>query len=290
MTGDPAVAELAVVIVNYNAGDYLERCLSSLEAHRGDIATDILVIDNASHDGSHTRAVAAHPQVRLIENPTNVFLSPAWNQGIHETTAPWILLLNPDVEWWKGTLAGYVEVAKGHPNAGIVGPLVRNSDGSIYESGRPFPDVIDAAGHAFLGTVKPDNRFTNRYHLDGWDRRSEREVDWVSGCCMLVARSTFDRVGPLDEGFPLFGEELDLATRMRDAGLVSLYTPRVEIVHEIGVSRGHSRSMLLMHSNSIYRYYRQHRAKGWRRLTLPIAWMALRARAELEALRGRVSS
>ena len=115
------------------------------------------MIDNASHDGSHTRAVAAHPWARLIENPTNVFLSPAWNQGIRETKAPWVLLLNPDIEWWAGTLADYVAVAKAHPDAGIVGPLVRNSDGTIYESGRPFPDVVDAAGHAFLGTVKPDN-------------------------------------------------------------------------------------------------------------------------------------
>ena len=289
MTTDPGAAELAVVIVNFNTGDYLERCLASLEAHRGDIEIDVLVIDNASHDGSHTRAVATHPWARLIENPTNVFLSPAWNQGIRETKAPWVLLLNPDIEWWAGTLADYVAVAKAHPDAGIVGPLVRNSDGTIYESGRPFPDVVDAAGHAFLGTVKPDNRFTKRYHLDGWDRRSEREVDWVSGCCMLVPRAAFDRVGMLDEGFPLFGEELDLATRMRDAGSVSLYTPAVEIVHEIGVSRSRARSMLLMHSNSIYRYYRLHRAGGWRRSTLPLAWATLRVRAELEALRGKVS-
>ena len=98
------------------------------------------MIDNASHDGSHTRAVAAHPWARLIENPTNVFLSPAWNQGIRETKAPWVLLLNPDIEWWAGTLADYVAVAKAHPDAGIVGPLVRNSDGTIYESGRPFPE------------------------------------------------------------------------------------------------------------------------------------------------------
>jgi N-acetylglucosaminyl-diphospho-decaprenol L-rhamnosyltransferase len=280
MTIDPGAAEMAVVIVNFNTGDYLERCLASLEAHRGDIEIDVLVIDNASHDGSHTQAVTAHPWARLIENPTNVFLSPAWNQGIRETKAPWVLLLNPDIEWWAGTLADYVAVAKAHPGAGIVGP---------YESGRPFPDVADAAGHAFLGTVKPDNRFTKRYHLDGWDRRSEREVDWVSGCCMLVPRAAFDRVGMLDEGFPLFGEELDLATRMRDAGLISLYTPAIEIVHEIGVSRSRSRSMLLMHSNSIYRYYRLHRAQGWRRATLPLAWATLRARAELEALRGKVS-
>jgi N-acetylglucosaminyl-diphospho-decaprenol L-rhamnosyltransferase len=277
-------AELAVVIVNYDTGDYLERCLRSLEPHRGAIELDVLVIDNASHDGSHTRAVAAHPRVRLIENPTNRFLSPAWNQGIRETSAPWVLLLNPDTEWWAGTLADYVSVAREAPRAGLLGPLIRNPDGSIYPSGRPFPSVRDAVGHAFLGTIAPRNRFTRRYHLDGWDRASEREVDWVSGACMLMPRKALEDVGPFDERFPLYGEELDMATRLRDAGWTVLFTPEVEIVHEIGVSTGRSRRTLRMHSTSVYRYYRKHRARGWRRLTLPLARLALAARAELEWL------
>lgn len=285
--GPRTVADLAVVIVNYNTGDYLERCLASLESHRGDVTLDVLVIDNASHDGSHTKAIAAHPWVRLIENPTNVYLSPAWNQGIRATSAPFVLLLNPDTEWWQGTLADYVGIARSHSNAGIVGPLVRNSDGTIYPSGRPLPNVKDAVGHAFLGTVKPNNRFTRRYHLDGWDRTTEREVDWVSGCCMLFPRAAFEQVGLLDEDFLLFGEELDIATRLRSAGWSVVFAPDVEILHEIGVSIGHSRRALLMHSNSIYRYYRKHRAAGWRRATLPLAKLVLRARAEVEWLRGR---
>lgn len=287
---DPGAAELAVVIVNYDTGDYLERCLRSLAEHRGDIETDVLIVDNDSRDGSHTRAVAAHPWARLIENHTNIFLSPAWNQGIRETKAPWILLLNPDTEWWAGTLADLVAIARAHPRPGIVGPLVRNSDGTIYPSGRPFPSVTDALGHAFLGTVAPGNRFTRRYHLDGWDRTTAREVDWVSGCCMLVPREALDQVGGLDERFPLYGEELDLATRLRAVGRSVVYTPAVEIVHEVGVSTGRGHRVLVTHSNSIYRYYRLHRAAGWRRATLPLAWVALRLRAELEWLRGRVAA
>lgn len=290
VTVAPGSADLAVVIVNFNTGSFLERCLASLERHRGDVALDVLVIDNASHDGSHTAAISAHPWARLVENPVNAYLSPAWNQGIEATAAPYVLLLNPDVEWWSGTLADYVSVAEAHPRAGIVGPLVRNSDGTIYESGRRFPSLIDAVGHAFFGSVRPGNPFTRRYQLDGWDRTTEREVDWVSGCCMLFPRRVFDAVGPLDEGFPLYAEELDIATRVRQAGLTVLYTPEVEIVHEIGVSTGRSREMLLMHSESIYRYYRKHRAGGWRRATLPAARAALRARAELEALRGRITT
>ena len=283
----PPAAELAIVIVNYNTGDYLERCLASLEAHRGSIELDVLVIDNASRDGSHRRAAAAHPWVRLLENPRNVFLSPAWNQGIRATSSPYVLLLNPDIEWWRGTLADYVAVARRTPRAGIVGPVVRNPDGTVYPSGRPFPSVVDAVGHGFLGTVWPRNRFTRRYHQHGWDRTTERVVDWVSGACMLVPRAAFDEVGLMDEDFLLYGEELDFATRLQDAGWSVVFTPEIEILHAIGVSTGRSRRTLIMHSDSIYRYYRKHRAVGWRRATLPFAWLVLRLRAEAEWARGR---
>ena len=161
MTANGA-AELAVVIVNFNTGEYLERCLASLGTHRGDIDVDVLVIDNASVDGSHTRAIAAHPWARLIENRENVYLSPAWNQGIRETDAPFVLLLNPDTEWWAGTLADYVAVARAHPRAGIVGPMIRNLDGTVYPSGRPLPSVVDAVGHGFLGPFRPDLGRTHR--------------------------------------------------------------------------------------------------------------------------------
>jgi len=283
----PPPADLAVVIVNYNAGEYLRRCLASLEANRGDINVDVLVIDNASKDGSFQAAMTSHPAVRLLANPDNRGLSAAWNQGIDETTAPYVLFLNPDAEMWRGTLAEYVKVAREHPDAGIVGPLIRNPDGTVYPSGRLLPSVRDAVAHAFLGTLAPGNRFTRRYHMDGWDRTTEREVDWVSGAAMLVPRALFESVGVFDESFFLYAEELDMATRLRGAGWTVLFTPRVEIIHEIGVSTGHSRRMLVMHSTSAYRYYRKHRAVGWRRLTLPFAWSALRLRAELEWARAR---
>ena len=286
---DGRTTDLAVVIVNYDTGPYLARCLASLASHRGDVATEVLVIDNASHDGSHTAAVSAHPEVRLIENPVNVYLSPAWNQGARETTAPYLLFLNPDAEIFSGTLADYVRVAREHPEAGIVGPMLRNPDGTVYASGRRFPSVVDAAFHAVLSPFTRSNPFTRRYELDGWDRATERTVDWVSGACMLMPREAYDAVGGFDEAFPLYAEELDIATRLRDAGRSVLFTPEVEVLHAIGVSTGRSRRMALMHSRSIYRYYAKHRAVGWRRVTLPFARVALRLRAEVAGLRARTS-
>jgi len=286
---DPAAATLAVVIVNYNTAGYLERCLASLERLRGDVDVDVLVIDNASHDGSHLRAVKTHPWARVIENPTNVYLSPAWNQGARETKAPWLLFLNPDTELFHGTLAELVHAAEAHPRAGIVGPMIRNPDGSVYPSGRRFPSVVDAFGHAVLSPFSRRNPFTRRYEMDGWDRTSERVVDWVSGACMLMPRAAYDEVGGFDEGFPLFAEELDIATRLRERGWQVVFTPAVEILHEIGVSRGHSRAIVAMHSRSIYRYYRLHRARGWKRVTLPFARAVLWLRAQVAWARGRIA-
>jgi len=279
-------AELAVVIVNYDTGPYLERCLTSVQTHRGDVVTEVLVIDNASHDGSHT-AAAMYPEARLIENPTNLYLSPAWNQGARETTAPYLLFLNPDAEIFAGTLADYVRVAREHPRAAIVGPMIRNPDGTVYASGRRFPSVVDAAFHAVLSLFTRNNHFTPRYEMAGWDPTTEREVDWVSGACMLMPREGYNAVGGFDERFPLFAEELDIATRLQDAKRIVLFTPQVQVLHAIGVSRRRSRRMSLMHSRSIYRYYAKHRAAGWRRLTLPLARGGLRVRAEVEALRLR---
>jgi len=284
-----AAADIAVVIVNFNTGDWLARCLASIEAARGDIAAEVVVIDNASSDGSADAAEAAG--VRLIRNATNRYLSPAWNQGAAETDSPFLLFLNPDTEWFHGTLADLVAVARANPRAGIVGPMLRNPDGTVYPSGRRFPSLANAVGHAFVSPITRDNRFTRRYEMEGWDRTTERQVDWVSGACMLFPRSAFDEMRGFDEGFPLYAEELDIATRLRDAGWSVVFTPVVEVIHAVGISTGGNRRphrLVVMHSASLYRYYRLHRAPGWRRVTLPLAWLALRVRAEVAWLIGRV--
>lgn len=276
--------DLAVVVVNRNAGAHLDRCLRSVLAAAGGLALEVVVVDNASTDGS-ARAVETHPGVRLIANPDNRGFSAAANQGIRATAAPWVLLLNPDAEVWAGTLAALVERAEDDPRVAVVGPLLRNADGTVYPSGRRIPSLVDAVGHAFLAPLWPRNPFTRRYRMEEWDRTTEREVPWVSGAAMLLRRAAVEEVGLLDEGYFLYFEELDLCTRLRERGWKVLFTPEVEVLHEGGVSTGRSRRVHLIHSRSAYRYFAKHRARGWRRALLPLARVALRARAELVALR-----
>jgi N-acetylglucosaminyl-diphospho-decaprenol L-rhamnosyltransferase len=278
--------DVAVVIVNYNAGDYLRSCLASVLGAAGGASLEVVVVDNASRDGSSEAALREFPEIRLIQNAGNRGLSAAWNQGVRATTAPYLLLLNPDAEISEGTLGGLVKIAEDRHGAGAIGPMIRNPNGTVYPSGRTFPTIGAAVGHAFIGPFRPDNRFTREYTLADWDRSTEREVDWVSLACMLVRRRALEEVGLLDEAYFLYGEELDLCTRLRDAGWSVLFTPEVEVIHEGGVSTGRSRRMNVQHSMSIYRYFAKHRAGGWRRVLLPAAWIALRLRAEIVSLRG----
>ena len=282
-------ADLGVVVVNYNGGHHLLRCIDSVHVHSGDAAMQIVVVDNASRDGSAARLAERHPDVELIENRENRGFAAAANQGIRAVAAPFVFVLNPDAEITAGTLAGLVKLAADRPRAGAVGPLVRDLDGSLYPSARKVPTIGEAVGHAFLHPFDPDNRFSRAYTMADWDRSSEREVSWVSGSCVLLRRDALEHVGLFDEGYFMYAEDADLCTRLRAAGWSVLFTPDLEVTHERGVSTGNSRRMILVHSKSIYRYFSKHHATGWKRVLLPFAWMALRARAALVARRRRAA-
>jgi N-acetylglucosaminyl-diphospho-decaprenol L-rhamnosyltransferase len=280
-------ADLAVVIVNHNAGDFLPRCLESVFAASGGMATDVVVVDNGSRDGS-AGAVAAHPRARLIENEANLGFAAGANVGIRATEAPYVLLLNPDAEIIAGTLAALVKVAEERPDVGAVGALVRNPDRTIQPSARRVPRTVEAMVHAFVGPVTPDNRWTRAYTMADWDRASEREVEWISGSAMLLRRRALHEVGVFDEGYFMYVEDVDLCTRLRQAGWTVLFSPELEVVHEIGVSaRGQSRRMAREHSRSIYRYFAKHRAIGAAVLLKPFVRAALSLRTELVSRRRR---
>ena len=278
---------LAVVVVNYNAGDYLPRCLGSVFASSGDLSLDVVVVDNGSRDGSAASAVAAHPRARLIENRSNFGFAAAANIGIRATEAPYVLLLNPDAEIVSGTLASLVKVADDRPDAGAVGPLVRNPDRTIQPSARRVPRTFEALMHAFLGPVAPGNTWTRAYTLADWDRTTEREVEWISGSAMLLRRRALHDVGVFDERYFMYVEDVDLCTRLRRSRWTVLFSPELEVIHEIGVSaRGQPRRMAREHSRSIYRYFSKHRARGPAVLLKPFVRGALALRTELVS-RGR---
>jgi N-acetylglucosaminyl-diphospho-decaprenol L-rhamnosyltransferase len=273
---------LGVVVVNHNAGAYLARCLESVRTAAGDIRTDVVIVDNHSSDGSVDRIADRHPEVAVIRNRRNVGFARAANQGLDATDTPFVLLLNPDAEVIGGTLGALVKVTRERPRAGAIGVLVRNPDGTLQPSARRVPGLGEALGHAFLGPLWRDNPWTRSYTMADWDRSTEREVEWVSGSAMVLRRSALTEVGFFDERYFMYVEDVDLCTRLRRAGWQVLFSPEVEVVHQIGVStKGQRGRMAFAHSDSIYRYFCNFRSRGAATLLRPFVRVALWARALL---------
>jgi GT2 family glycosyltransferase len=274
-------ADVAVVVVNYNSGDDVTTCVRSVFESAGDARVQVVVVDNRSADGSAERAAEAFPQIHLIRNAENRGFGAAANQGMRATRTPWVFLLNPDARIVAGTLGASLKLAGDRPAAGAVGVLTCNEDGSVYPSARKVPTYREAIFHTFLAPFRPENRWSRAYRLAGWDRRSERRVDWVSGSSVLLRREALDRVGMFDEGFFMYVEDLDLCTRMREGGWEVWFSPELQIEHVGGTATRGRRRMTLEHSRSMYRYFVKHRSPGLLAVLRPFAWAALRARAEI---------
>ena len=169
-------------------------------------------------------------------------------------------------------------------DAAVAGPMLLETDGSVYPSGRTFPDLGDALGHGFVGLFWHDNPWTRRYRLLGDEQHRARNADWVSGAGFLVRRDAFEAVAGFDEGYFMYVEDVDLCWRLHRAGWGILYEPSARVVHEQG--RSTSREpyrMLAAHHRSILRFAARS-TKGRRRLLLPLVAVALGARFVLASL------
>jgi hypothetical protein len=249
---------LSVVIVSWNTRELtLEALRSFLPAD--DLSLEVVVVDNASSDGSADAIEAAFPGVLVIRNERNVGFASGVNVGLRASRHPLVLLLNPDTRVVGDALSRLVDYSIAHPEAGIVGPRVLNEDGTLQASRFRFPSLLNQLLAAtYLYQLLPGSRFFNRERLGGGEAATP--VDAVSGCCFLVRRSVLDTVGVLDEDFFMYAEETDLCYRAWQAGFEVHYAPVGEIVHLRGASsRLASRRNFLEYRRSILRFFRKHR-------------------------------
>lgn len=234
------MSDVAIVMVSYNCADWISRCLSSLPAALGDVKAEVVVVDNASSDDSARVVAERHPDVTLLRNEKNVGFAAAVNQGANASTAPWVLLLNPDMEARPGSLETLMQFADDNPGHGIYGGRTLREDGSVEPSSCwALPTLWSMACFATgLSTLFPKSRLFDPEAMGHWQRDSVREVGMVTGCLLLVDRSTWDRLGGLDERYFVYGEDADFSARARAIGCRPIVTPRAEVVHAIGVSSG----------------------------------------------------
>lgn len=266
---------VTAVVVNYNAGDHLAECVQSL---RADGVDDIVVVDNASVDGSVDRLQAQHPSTTVVAAGRNLGFGAAANLGAAGHDATYILVLNPDIVVEPGTVKSLVDVLEADPSIAIAGPRIEEPDGTLYPSARSFPSLGDAAGHAFLGLVWKDNPFTRRYRMQEWGHRSARLVDWVSGACFLARRTHFEELGGFDPGYFMYVEDVDLCWRAGRRGWGVAYEPAGRVTHVQGVSTARAPyRMIAAHHRSTLRFYRR-TARGLARLGTPVVAVALGVR------------
>jgi N-acetylglucosaminyl-diphospho-decaprenol L-rhamnosyltransferase len=279
---------VSAVIVSYNVVDLVLECIASL---RTDGVEQVVVVDNASSDGSVETLRRREPEVEVVALSRNLGYGTAANRGVARTTAPYVAVMNPDVVVEPGSTKALVDALDADPGLAVVGPRVESPGGDLYPSVRTFPDLADAAGHAFFHFVWPANPFSRRYRMLDWDHAAAADVDWVAGNHFLVRRRAWDEVGGFDESFFMYMEDVDLCWRLRRAGWRTGYEPAARVTHAIGRSTDQTPyRMILAHHRSLLRYAVK-TTSGWRRLLLPVIAVALAVRTVLacaqRAARGR---
>jgi GT2 family glycosyltransferase len=272
------MSRLAIVIVAYQSRTDVEACLQSLTTAPPAAGHEIVVVDNASGDGTAGYVRQRWPGVRLIEAGGNLGFARANNVGIRQSSGELVLLLNPDTLVPPGAIDRLVATLDRSPRAAIVGPR-----------------IVDAAGRpelSFGAMISPLAELRQKILVAGNDRqaplipalvdrmtRRPREVDWVSGACLLIRRADLEAVGLLDERFFIYTEDVDLCAAVRARGRTVLFTPDAQIVHLRGRSAATARRATgIAYRRSHVAFYEKHHP-GW----APLLKLYLRLRRELPA-------
>lgn len=230
--------DVSIVIVSFNTRDILRRCLQAVVEHCGELQYEIIVVDNASSDGSAAMVRCEFPQARLIANDRNRMFAPAANQGMAAAAGRCLLLLNSDAFVRAGTLVRLMQFIARHPRAAVVGPKVLNTDGSLQSKGF-------AAPHIGLGLVRvtgmhkllPDGLKRRLFARYFWDDSKAVMPDVLSGCCMLLQASVVREIGALCEDFYHGGEDGEWCFRARRAGYQVWFVPESVVEHIGGASK-----------------------------------------------------
>jgi len=249
--------ELSIIIVTHNSLPVVLNCLDSISEHPPSCSYEVIVVDNASVDGTADAVSARFPQVIVKKNRENLGYSRGVNQGIDKASGRWILILNPDIEVQDGSIDKLIEFMEETPDAGITGSKLVYPDGTLQYSCRAFYTLSALIlRRTFLGRVFPRARALREHLMMDYDHAEPRRVDWIIGACMLVRREALEKVGKMDERFFLYFEDLDWCYRMAKQGWNVYYVPESVMVHRYERSSAHSliNKSLLIHIFSMFRY------------------------------------
>jgi GT2 family glycosyltransferase len=285
---------LSVVIVSYESWAPVAACLESLSACRERIPLEVVLVDNASTDGTVELVGRAHPWVEVIGNRENLGFTRGVNQGFARTSGDAVLILNPDCLVTADALERLLSALASDPRLAAVAPALLDVEGRITRSCGRFPDLWTLlCDHLRLIYMFPDSPLFGRYKYGGQPIEALDRVDWASGAAFLVARHAWQEIGGLDERIFMYMEEVDWFRRASRAGLSARYVPEARIVHYGQQSSRQAPVETYLHNlrSRVY-YFRKHHgrlaallAKGILGTSLVLKWLAtlLRRRAPIEA-------
>jgi GT2 family glycosyltransferase len=252
--------DLSIIIVNYNAAPFLKRAIDSIQHHLKNVQYEICVVDNASTDES-SNVCESFSKIVFIRNEENVGFAAAVNQGLKNTSGSFVLWLNPDSELLDDGLESIILYMADHPEIGILGPRILNTDGTVQLSCRAFPSYQAGLFNRYSLLTKwfPQNRLSQNYLKSDWDHNVITDVDWVSGACLLHRRELIERTGFLDEKFFMYCEDVDFCFRAKQQGFHVQYHPGAAVLHHIGgSSKQLPNKTILERHKSIWHYYTKH--------------------------------
>ncbi len=247
-----AETELSIVVPTRDTAALTLACLSSIDRARGALAIEVIVVDDASGDDTATRIASAYPAARLLRHDAPRGFTVTANDGLAAATGPLLLLLNSDTEIEPGGLDALVDAFATDPALGIAGAQLRDPDGAAQWSGGRLPDCLwlfaEASGAGRLLARLPVYRRARP--LDG---DVDRDVEWVCGAALAMRRDVWTAMGPLDEAFALYGQDLDLCSRARQAGC------RIRVLHGFAVRHHHGATVAKVEDSA----GAQHAPKLW---------------------------
>jgi N-acetylglucosaminyl-diphospho-decaprenol L-rhamnosyltransferase len=251
---------LAIIIVSWNVRELLSRCIESVHASLAGSGIDytIVVVDNASSDGSAEMVRSAHPEVRLVETGANLGFAGGNNLGMRVVLGGphppgYLFILNPDTEIVGDAIPRLVRFLEQTPDVAVAGPQLRYPDGSVQSSRRRLPSPgVFLFESTPLEWRWPQNPWARRYRMADRPDDQIQDVGWLVGAALLVRRETIERAGLFDARFALYSEELEWQRRLRSAGRI-VYLPDAEIIHHEGQSSGQvpARRLVLFHQSRL---------------------------------------
>jgi GT2 family glycosyltransferase len=256
--------DISIIIVSWNDRDHLEECLGSLSNCTKSRKVEIITVDNASTDGSPEMVETRFPNVRLIKNTQNLGFAKGNNLGIKVSQGTYLCLINSDINVRDGCMDALADYMDEHPEIGMIGPKILNADMSHQSSCREFPDLWNNFCPAIgLPAIFPRSRFFSGEHMFYFKGERVMDADVLVGCFWMARRQAVREFGLLDEGFFMYGEDMDWCNRCRAAGWRVVFFPGAQAIHYRGGSSAKQDPILveLMLQRSILRYWSKHHGK-----------------------------